>query len=34
MIDPWNMLLEQLLEPVVDAGDDERGDTRGREIGA
>ena len=28
MIDPWNMLLEQLLEPAVDDGDDERGDTR------
>jgi hypothetical protein len=34
MIDPWSMLLEQLLEPAVDDGDDERGDTRGREIGA
>jgi hypothetical protein len=34
MIDPWNMLLEQLLGPAVDDGDDECGDTRGREIGA
>jgi hypothetical protein len=34
MIDPWSMLLGQLLEPAVDDGDDERGDTRGREVGA
>jgi hypothetical protein len=34
MIDPWSMLLGQLLEPVVDDGDDEHGNTRGREVGA
>jgi hypothetical protein len=34
MIDPWSMLLEQLLEPAVDDGDDEHGDARGREVGA
>ena len=34
MIDPWSMLLGQLLEPTATDGDDEHGDQRGRKIGA
>jgi hypothetical protein len=34
MVDPWSMLLEQLLEPTATDGDDEHGDQRGRKIGA
>jgi hypothetical protein len=34
MVDPWSMLLGQLLEPTATDGDDEHGDQRGRKIGA
>jgi hypothetical protein len=29
MVDPWSMLLEQLLEPTATDGDDEHGGKRG-----
>jgi hypothetical protein len=34
MVDPWSMLLEQLVELTADDDDDEHGGKRGREIGA